>query len=550
MSVRHTPLLLAALIVLTTAGQAFAGLCGLAGHVLRRQSRCGCAPQVSDCEVQCHTVMKTMTRTIYETVNETCHKTVYDTSYETKVIQGVERIPIMSYRERSYTYYRPQVTYLTKEVPYTFSWPVYETLSRDIHYVSYVPTYGTRTRHVPYTTYHTVSATHTRTVYYTVPRTIHYTQTIPIHGGRWATRTEECPGPVREKCVQDPGCWKWDPCCCRCIYVPGPCRRVKIQCPPIKVCRRVWVPTVEHRTIQCNKVVYESRSRQVPYTTTRLVPQTHTRPITYTVTNMMPVTRTRTVSYQVARMMSEQRVRTVTYPVTRMIPETGTQTVPVTTYREVPTSSTIVVPHSVPRTVTYTVARCVPRIETYQVPVRICVSIPKCVSDPCCDPPCCDTNCCDGGGSAAANDAGGMNDDGVLDAPVDLDEPGDLDIPAPAPIQEASLKLMSLAQREVSLPEASLLFTTGLGRLRSGDHRGAVNDLSAACEASPSDAKYAYYLAVAHRRAGLDNQALTTLARAIELENAYGIARWGRTMQRIQGADRLWLEDARSNARM
>ena len=35
------------------------------------------------------------------------------------------------------------------------------------------------------------------------------------------TRTTECiPGPVVKKCVQEPGCWTWDPCCCRCVYVP------------------------------------------------------------------------------------------------------------------------------------------------------------------------------------------------------------------------------------------------------------------------------------------------------------------------------------------
>ena len=65
------------------------------------------------------------------------------------------------------------------------------------------------------------------------------------------------PGPVITKCVQEPGCWKWDPCCCRCVYCPGPCKQCQIQCPPVKVCKKVWVPEVQERQINCVKYVRE-----------------------------------------------------------------------------------------------------------------------------------------------------------------------------------------------------------------------------------------------------------------------------------------------------
>lgn len=549
MSLRHARFLIAACLVLTTTGQAFAGLCGLAGKILRNHSLRACAP-ASDCEYECHTVMRTMTRTVYETVNETCYKTVYDVTYENRVIPGVERIPEVHYEERPYTYQRPLIEYQTKQVPYTFSYPVYENITRDVHYVTHVPTYETRTTHVPYTTYHPVTETHTRLEHYTVPRTVHYTETIPVHGGRWEKRIEECPGPVIEKCVQEPGCWKWDPCCCRCIYVPGPCKRVQVQCPPIKTCRRVWVPTVDHRTVERTKVVYEARSRQVPYTTTRMVPQAHTREVTFTVTRMMPVTQSRTVSYTLTKMKTEKRVRTVVYPVQRSVPETGTQRVAVTTYREVPTSSTITIPRSIPRTVAYMVTKCVPRVETYQVPVRVCVPIPKCTCEVSCG---CDTACTCDSVPAAPGD--------VLPAAPSVPSVPDYELP-PVPekqsapsspsdvpdVEQTAVKLASLDERAEELPEASLLFTRGLGQFRTGDYGAAMTSFQAAWDTSDATPKYAYFLALAQRRAGQEALAATTLARAVELEGRHGFDEWGRSMQRIQGADRLWLEAARSDA--
>jgi hypothetical protein len=271
MRFRHASFVLAVGLVLATTGQALAGLCGLAGHMLRRHGLHGCGACDPGCEVKCYTVMRTATRTTYENVTETRHRTVYDISYETRVVQGVDRIPVTHYEDRPYTINRPLVEMLTKEVPYTVNWPVYETLSREVHYVTHVPTYETKTTQIPYTTYHPVTETHSRTVHYSVPNTVHYTQTIPVHSGRWEYRTEEQPGPVLQKCVQEPGCWKWDPCCCRCVYCPGPCKTVQIQCPPIKVCKRVWVPIVTQREVSCSKVVYETRTKVVPYTTTGAV---------------------------------------------------------------------------------------------------------------------------------------------------------------------------------------------------------------------------------------------------------------------------------------
>ncbi|MCO6454595.1 MAG: hypothetical protein J5I93_04770 [Pirellulaceae bacterium] len=536
MSVRHLRYVLAACLLAVTAGQAHAGLCGLAGQMARRHALHGCG----DCDVQCCTVLKTTTRTTYENITETRFKTVYDTTYERQVVQGVDRIPITRYEDREYTYHRPLVEVLTRQEPYTVTWPVYETMSKDVHYVTYIPTYETKTTQVPYTTYHPVTETTTRTVHYSVPRTVHTTHTIPIHTGHWVTRTEEQPGPVLQRCVQEPGCWKWDPCCCRCVYVPGPCRMVEVQCPPIKVCRRVWVPRVEHRTVTNCQVVYESRTREVPHTTTRMVPETHTRPITYTMTRMMPVNQSRTIHYQVARTMSEVRTRTVTQPVTRMVPETGVQRVPVTTFQEVPTSSTIVVPKSIPRTVSYTVTRCVPRTELIQVPVRVCVSVPRCDYDPgCCagcDAPGCDAPGCDTieGQTPPAGD----NDDV---APLAPEEPA----PLSTPVLAAGLQVGEQGADASLAAEASRAFGRGLSHLWNGESDAAIRQLQIARDADASSAKYAYFLALALRQADRGTEADRTLADAVELERRAPISGWGQLMQRVQGADRLWIETAR-----
>jgi hypothetical protein len=460
------------------------------------------------CEQECHIEMRTVTRTVYEMVEETKHKTVYDIISKQQEVHDVRRVPVVQYVTQEYTYNRPVMQTLTREVPYTICRPVYETHSRDVQYMTYHPVTETRTRTVSHTVYHPVQETRTRTVYHSVPRKICYTKTIKVHSGRWETCVQECPKGSEQKGVQKPD----------------------------RVCKRVWVPHVEEREVTCSKIVYDQRAKVVPYTVTRTIPEVQTRDIEYTVSRMVPMCNTRTVYYQVARMIPEQHTRTVAYSVTQMVPETGTRTVPVTTYREIPTCRTITVPQQVPRTVCYTVKRCVPRTECVQVPVRVCRPAGK--------------GSCQKGESCQKGD---MLDD-IFDptVPEPPGVPADPGTPAepiepeeePEPSTTA-MRLASLTESYDDTQSAAHRFVTGLDLYRSAKHRAALAEFAAAVNADPDNAKYVYFCALAQRQLGLHDLAESSVARAVHLEQAAPVANWGRVMERVQGPSRLWLEDAR-----
>jgi hypothetical protein len=240
---------------------------------------------------------------------------------------------------------------------------------------------------------------------------------------------------------------------------------------------------------------------------------------------MVPVTNTRTVNYTVMRMIPEQHVRTVTYNVTQMVPETGTRTVPVTTYREMPTTSTVHVPRRVPRTVCYTVTRCVPRTVCVQVPVTVCAPI---------DP------------------KSGPSQKGKEDAPGEVQERDmDSDAPVEVPTPEAvaandSLRLASLTRIQSEGDNAADRFATGLTHFHTGNYQAAMEAFEDALNAETTNAKYAYFSALAQREVGQLKRADWFLALGLQLEQAEPIANWGRVMERVQGPGRIWLENARS----
>jgi len=119
-----------------------------------------------------------------------------------------------------------------------------------------------------------------------VCKPVHYTRTIRECCGRWETQESCCPSPVVTKCVQEPGCWVWDPCCCRCVWCPGKCHTVCVQCPPRKVCKKVWVPEMQQRTINCVRYERECVQKQIPYTVCRHVSEQQQRTCTYTTCQM------------------------------------------------------------------------------------------------------------------------------------------------------------------------------------------------------------------------------------------------------------------------
>ena len=67
------------------------------------------------------------------------------------------------------------------------------------------------------------------------------------------------------KVVQDPGTWEYS-CCGECVYKPGCCRTVKVQCPGRTVCCRVWCPKVVKKPVHCTRYVTQCHTRRVPYT--------------------------------------------------------------------------------------------------------------------------------------------------------------------------------------------------------------------------------------------------------------------------------------------
>jgi hypothetical protein len=281
--------------------------------------------------------------------------------------------------------------------------------------------------------------------------------------------------------------------------------------------------------VNCTKIVYETHTKQVPYMVTRLVPQTHSSEETYTVYRRVPVTHTQTIDYQVERRVPEQHTRTVTQIVTRMTTETGTRTVPYTVWKEVPIERTITVPRTVPRTVTYTVTRCVPRTETYQVPVRVCrpVATGK-------------------GPVQRADDPQG----GELDAtaPADPDSTGS-HRSLRSELTHTAIADTSTDSPFVDVGDAQQLFRDGLSRFHQADFAGALAALARAAELDEDNAKYAYFWALAAKQSGMTEQAQRAIAIAVEREANQPIQHWGRIMERVQGSLRLWLEEAREDAR-
>ncbi|MEE2781114.1 MAG: hypothetical protein VX431_02840, partial [Planctomycetota bacterium] len=213
-----------------------------------------------------------------------------------------------------------------------------------------------------------------KNVCYTVCKPVHYTKTVNVCCGHWETQVTCCPGPVVTKCVQTPGTWEWDPCRCRCCYKPGCCKKVQVQCPPRKVCKKVWVPEVKQKCIQCVKYVRETKVKTCCYKVCKMVPETRT--CTYKVCRMVPEKRVKTCCYKVCKMVPETRTRKVAYTCCRMVKEECVKMVPYTVCKPVHYTKQIKCKKCVCERVPYTVTRCVPKVVCKQVPVKVCCPVP------------------------------------------------------------------------------------------------------------------------------------------------------------------------------
>jgi len=129
----------------------------------------------------------------------------------------------------------------------------------------------------------------------------------------------------------------------------------------------VWVPEVVEKEVQCVRYEYEVRTRKVPYTVCRMVPEVKTGTCTYTVCRWVSETVTRKVPVQTCRYVQEQVVRRVPY--TEMRLEQYQRRVTCVRYVE--------------KQVPYTVTQCEPRVVYKQVPVQVCCPVPSC-KESCC----------------------------------------------------------------------------------------------------------------------------------------------------------------------
>jgi Flp pilus assembly protein TadD len=123
------------------------------------------------------------------------------------------------------------------------------------------------------------------------------------------------------------------------------------------------------------------------------------------------------------------------------------------------------------------------------------------------------------------------------------ERPGEVDSIPPAEGSDVTTVLTTTHQAPAT--GRSGRFVEGLQHYWNGSFTDAAAEFKAAREAAPQNAKYAYFHALALHGAGLVDEAQEVLVTAVELERRAPIASWGRVMQRVQGASRLWLEEAR-----
>jgi tetratricopeptide (TPR) repeat protein/endogenous inhibitor of DNA gyrase (YacG/DUF329 family) len=103
---------------------------------------------------------------------------------------------------------------------------------------------------------------------------------------------------------------------------------------------------------------------------------------------------------------------------------------------------------------------------------------------------------------------------------------------------------------EVALRRATSNAALGYGIHSFWERRyeNAIDSFVRAQEDDPTNAAAGYFLALVYARSGQKELAEETLAAAVELEAVHPVANWGRLMERVQGRQRLWLEEARMRA--
>ena len=361
-------------------------------------------------ETKVKTVTYNVCKPVWETKTKYVPYTVYKPQYEEKVRTWTEYKPVYETKTKhvAYTVCKPQwetrqhvytvnkvvSEICQKTVPYTVCKAVPEKKTRT--WTEYKTEFETRTKHVAYTVckpqwevkqrkytvYRPVCSIQTKEVAYTVCKPVPYQKTIQINCGRWERQCYQVPGPVVYKKVAVA-----DPCAAACsdtgngggaaTYTPCKCKLVKVQCPPVTCYRKVWIPEVKEKVINCVKYVPQRCTKTVHYSTTKLepevrvqhykvckmVPEKQIKTVTYQVCKKVPVTRSCT--YTVVRYVPEKRLKTVSYRVCKVVPERK-----VCTYRVCK-----MVPEKHVKAVQYQVCKMVPVQKSCKY--RVCKMVPE-----------------------------------------------------------------------------------------------------------------------------------------------------------------------------
>jgi hypothetical protein len=149
----------------------------------------------------------------------------------------------------------------------------------------------------------------------------------------------------------------------------------------------------------------------------------------------------------------------------------------------------------------------------------------------------------------------GYSEDIEHSSEVPVDTPGvPMEAPAPMvpPVADGPTTYMPpsrlMVQPASFQPGGMTGLSGGLQFFWASQYEQAIPVFTEAAAADAGGALAHYLLAVSYRRTGQQATAKAALIRALAAEQAAPIADWGLQMRRIQGADRIWLEDARQAA--
>jgi predicted Zn-dependent protease len=105
-------------------------------------------------------------------------------------------------------------------------------------------------------------------------------------------------------------------------------------------------------------------------------------------------------------------------------------------------------------------------------------------------------------------------------------------------------RLTSLNQDQ----DGSADFERGLDAYRNGSMTDALAAFNAASASAPGNALVQYYRALAMKAKFGTEMANEALQLAVEAERQDPVKNWGKTMERVQGHNRVWVEKARRDA--